>query len=162
MDETVRSHVIGASPGRGARPTAAQVIALVERAARIPDGLALLEASPLECAAVLLGVDPRTLERVRAALADPQLHEEVRLAFAHLVALRPPPRPEAPPAPVAAPRDPEALLAAAARRPGGDSLLLSAAAESAAVLFGVHPDLVLQARELAARRGLPRDPSVDA
>lgn len=132
------------------RASHAEVLALVERAARIPDGLTLLEGAPLECVAVLLGVEPRTVERVRAALEDPALraeagHHFVRLTAGHRVPASAPA--EAPPRP---PRDPQALLLAALARDGGIALLLSAAPEAAAVAFGVHPELVHRAREAAA------------
>ncbi len=127
------------------------MLALVERAASIPDGLALLERAPLECIAVLLGVEPRTIERVRVALEDPALREEAALRFARAQGRRAP-RP-APEAPAPAPSDPEALLRTARGRPEGLAHLLDAAPEAAAILFGVHPELVLRAREVAARSG---------
>jgi hypothetical protein len=131
------------------RASRAEALALVDRAAAIPDGLALLERAPLECIAVLLGVEPRAVERVRAALEDAALREEAALRFARAQGKRPAPA-AAPPVP-APPRDPEALLRAARARPGGLALLLEAAPEAAAVLFGVHPDVVERAREAAAR-----------
>jgi hypothetical protein len=126
----------------------AQVTALVEKAARISDGLVLLERAPLECVAVLLGVEPLTVERVRAALEDPAIREEAVRDFARAAAVL---RPASAPAPTrpTAPRDPEALLLAARGRDGGLALLLSAAPEAAAVAFGVHPDLVHRARDLS-------------
>jgi hypothetical protein len=137
---------------RAARASASQAeaLALVERAAAIPEGLALLERAPLECAAVLLGVDPRAVERARAALEDPALHEEASLRFERAADRRAAATPRAP-APPPAPRDPEALLAAARARGGGLAILLEAAPECAAIVFGVHPDLVHRARALAAR-----------
>jgi hypothetical protein len=101
---------------------------------------------------VLLGVAPRTIERVRVALEDPEVRDEAVRRHAEAVRLRR--APPAAPAPPPAPRDPEALLAAARSRPDGLALLLSAAAEAAAIAFGVHPDLVHGARALAAERGL--------
>jgi hypothetical protein len=125
------------------------VLALVERAARFPEGLALLEGGLLECVAVLLGVEPRTLERARAALADPALRAEAGRHHLRLTGGRrtapAAPSPEPPPPP----RDPQALLLAALAREGGVALLLSAAPEAAAVAFGVHPALVHRAREAA-------------
>jgi hypothetical protein len=130
----------------------ADVLALVERAAHLREGLALLERAPLECIAVLLGVEPRAVERVRAALEDPALHGEAVRHFNRCAATRPPEpgAPEIRPPP----RDPAALLAAARERAGGLALLLGAAPECAAIAFAVHPDLVHRARELAARAGL--------
>jgi hypothetical protein len=131
------------------RASDAEVLALVERAARVPDGLALLEGAPLECVAVLLGVEPRTVERVRAALEDPALRAEAGRHHLRLAAGRRPGADgaAAAPAPARAPRDPQSLLLAALARDGGVALLLSAAPEAAAVAFGVHPDLVHRARE---------------
>lgn len=131
-----------------ARASRAEALALVERAAAIPDGLALLERAPLECIAVLLGVEPRAIERVRAALEDPALREEAALRFARAQGRRPA---RAASAAAAAPSDPEALLRVARARAGGLALLLDAAPEAAAVVFGVHPDLVDRARAAAAR-----------
>lgn len=138
-------------PRRHAAPAAAsraEVLAVVERASRVPDGLALLERAPLECVAVLLGVEPRTIERVRVALADPATHAEAARHLAGAAGRR---RAPAAPTPAPRPRDPEALLAAARERADGLALLCSAAPETAAIAFGVHPDLVHGARALAAR-----------
>jgi hypothetical protein len=98
--------------------------------------------------AVLLGIEPLTVERVRAALEDPATRDEAASAFARASAVR---RAASPPAapPRAAPRDPAALLLAARGREDGLALLLSAAPETAALAFGVHPELVHRARELA-------------
>jgi hypothetical protein len=137
--------------------SADEVRAVVERAVALPDGLALLRDAPLECAAVLLGVDPRRLDRVRAALADPAAFSEAVRAHARAAgSRRAPAEPASGPTP---PRDPSALLDAARGREGGVAVLLEASAEVAAVVFGVHPALVHRARELAARGGpsaLPR------
>src|SRR5512143_1601434 len=97
---------------RAARESAseAEVLALVERAARIPEGLALLERAPLECAAVLLGVVPRAVERVRVALEDPALREEASLRFVRAADRRAAANPGGS-ARTPAPRDPAALVA---------------------------------------------------
>lgn len=148
-NEPAQEHRARRRAGPPSRASLDDVVALVERAARVPDGLVLLERAPLECVAVLLGVDPREIERVRAALEDPAVREEAVRAYqraagrrtATVAASSPPPRP----------RDPEALLLAARQRADGLALLLSTAPEVAAVAFGVHPDLVHGARKLAAR-----------
>jgi hypothetical protein len=139
---------------RAPRASAAEALALVERAAAIPDGLALLEHAPLECAAVLLGVDPGAVERVRAALEEPALRGEAALAFERAAGRR---RPAAGAggSPPPAPSDPAALVTAARRREGGLAVLLDAAPECAAIVFGVHPDLVHRARALLARGDPP-------
>lgn len=136
------------------RAPEAEALALVERSAGVPDALAILRQAPLECAAVLLRAEPRVVERVRAALADPALLEEAALRLARAARARPPTRAAAAGAGPGAPRDPEALLSAARARDGGLALLLDAAPECAAIAFGVHPDLVHRARE-AARRERP-------
>jgi hypothetical protein len=136
------------------RASQAEVLAAVERAAGVADGLALLDGAPLECAAVLLRLEPRTVERVRAALEDPALRAEAVRHHARLTGGRRAAPAPAAPAPVSPPRDPQSLLLAALARDGGVALLLSAAPEAAAVAFGVHPELVERAREAAG--ALPR------
>ncbi len=143
----------------GGRASDAEINDVVARAALVADGLALLEGAPLECAAVLLGVAPPAIERVRAALEDDLARAAARVLFAR-AAGRPRPAPAAEARP-AAPRDAAQLLAAANRRPGGQALLLAASAECAAIAFGVHPELVHAARELARRSGLEH-PTADA
>jgi hypothetical protein len=140
-------------------PLGVEARALVERAARLPDGLELLLGSPLECAAVLLGAPPRVVERVRALLDEPRARAEARETFARAAARDAAPR--AAPARPAPPRDPEALLLAAQGRTDGLAILLSASAECAAIAFAVHPDLVQAARDLAQRRGLVVDRPLD-
>lgn len=141
-----RAHRRPAAPPRA---TDEDVLALVERAATIPDALAVVDQAPLECVAVLLGVEPRTVERVRAALHDAALREQAALRIARAAGRRLAPSAAAAPAP--APRDPEALLRAARAREGGLALLLDAAPECAAIAFGVHPELVHAARASAGR-----------
>ncbi len=131
------------------RATDGEVFAIVERAARVRDGLALVEQAPLESVAVLLGVAPTTIERVRAALEDPALREEAALRLARAEGKRPRPTAAGPSKTAQPPRDPDALLRAARAREGGLALLLDAAPECAAVVFGVHPELVARARERA-------------
>ena len=154
-NEPALEHRARRRSGPPTRASLAEVVALVERAARVRDGFVLLERAPLECVAVLLGVEPRAIERAREALEDPAVREEavrafqgaaLRRATAAAVAAPPPP-----------PRDPEALLLAARQRAGGLALLLSASPEAAAIAFGVHPELVHGARQLAARGGAAGD-----
>lgn len=132
-----------------ARASDAEVRDAVERAARLADGFTLLEGAPLECVAILLGLEPRTVERVRAALEDPAVRADAGQHFARLAATRRAAPAGTPEAPAPRPRDPQALLLAALGRDGGVALLLSAAPEAAAVAFGVHPDLVHRARAAA-------------
>ncbi len=139
---------------RAAHPSHAteeDVRALVERAARVPDGLALLQNAPLECVAVLLGVAPRLVERVRAALEDPAVRDEAARQFTRVSGRRAAARDAAAETRPPPPRDPEQLVLAARQRADGLTLLFSAAPEAAAIAFGVHPDLVHGARAAAAR-----------
>jgi hypothetical protein len=140
-------------PHRGAhggRASDAEIAHVVHRARSVADGLALLEGAPLESAAVLLGVPPPAIERVRIALADAAARDAAER--------RAPGLPAAPAEPArAVPRDADALLAAAEGRPGGLALLLGASPECAAIGFGVHPGLVHAARDLALRRGFSQD-----
>jgi hypothetical protein len=157
VNELVATHEPNLAPRRRraapARASAAEIREVVERAARVADGLVLLERAPLECVAVLLGIEPAAVERVRTALEDPAVREEaVRHARAAAAArataapLAPAPRPL---------RGVEELLAAARARTDGLPLLLTAAPEAAAVAFGVHPELVHRAREAAGAGELP-------
>lgn len=149
------------APKRG-RASDAEIHDVVARAAGVADGLALLEGAPLECAAVLLGVAPRAIERVRTAFEDAVARDAARVLFARAAARPPAAAAAADAARPAAPRDGEQLLAAASRRPDGLALLLAASPECAALAFGVHPDLVHAARELARCRGLSQDLAPDA
>ncbi len=140
-----------AQPARADGPEMSDVI---ERAARVPDGLALLRGAPLETAAILLGVAPPAIERARASLQEPGVLASAAALLASAEAswrsaATPPPRPPSP-------RDPEQLIEAARQRADGLALLLSASPEAAAITFGVHPDLVHGARAVAARRAAPR------
>jgi hypothetical protein len=56
------------------------------------------------------------------------------------------------PAAVPAPRGAEDILREAEAYPPGIDLLTSASLETAAIAFGVHPDVVADARELLTRR----------
>lgn len=154
MPETLPTPAIPGEhrPRRHAPPCAseAEVLALVERAARVPDGLAVLEGAPLECVAVLLGVAPGVVERARAALTDPAVRAAATRHHLRLTAgRRASSGAAAPPRPAAPPRDPQSLLLVALARAGGVDVLLGAAPEAAAVAFGVHPELVLRTREAA-------------
>jgi hypothetical protein len=148
LAQRARRQQPAAAPRRAPDPALA---ALIERAAALPRGLALLHHGPLEPIAVLLSVHPGVVERARADLEDPRARAAAIALFAE-AARRHAPAVEAPPPPRRAP-DPEALVAEAARRPGGTAVLASAAVECAAISFGVHPDVVLAARALLPGRG---------
>jgi hypothetical protein len=133
-----------------ARATEAELRAMLDRAAGAADGQALLRSAPLECAAILLGVEARLLERVRVTLDRPEPGDELAAVLGAGPSRR---RPAAdPPSPRTLVRDPHQLIDAARRQADGLDVLLSAAPEAAAIAFGVHPDLVHGAREVVAGR----------
>ena len=103
------------------------------------------------------GSIPRTIERFRAALEAPGVREDAARHFARTAAERRAAGSATAAARPPAPRDPEQLILAARQRADGLTLLFSAAPEAAAIAFGVHPDLVHGAREVATSRGLAGD-----
>jgi hypothetical protein len=146
-----RSHPVRGTPAAVLDPAIQLVI---ERAAALPRGLALLHRAPLECVAVRLATHPQWIARARAALEDGAKRAAVLGCFtwaAHQGGRAPAKAQAGAPRP----RSPEELVSAADERPGGVAVLASASIEYAAIIFGVHPDLVLAARELVARRGVP-------
>jgi hypothetical protein len=129
---------------------------VVEHAAALPRGLAVLDRAPLECVAVLVGAHPGAVARARAALGSADTRAAVLDVFARAARrdadARPEPRGAAPRL-----RTPEDLLRVGSERPGGLALLEAASVECAAIAFGVHPELVLAARALLGRGGLAGD-----
>ncbi len=128
---------------------------LVGLCARVPHGLGFLHLAPAESVAVTLGVHAAVVERARAWFEAPGgrallIDEFVRAARR---ASAPPPSPPAEPR-----CDAEALVRRAGRAAPELAFLLEAPLESAAVLFGVHPDVVARAREILARRGRAGEP----
>jgi hypothetical protein len=136
------------------RQLAPEIVELVDRSAALRQGLALLHRAPLEWVAAALGMHPLIVERARACLDRRPDREFVIRAYVRALERR---RLEAPPTPGSAvpPRcGPEELVRAAERHALGVQFLLCAPLEVAAVSFTVHPDVVLRARELLARRGI--------
>jgi hypothetical protein len=126
---------------------------LVLRLARHRRGLAFLHLVDLEPAAVTLGVDARVVAQAREALATPQGRAELIAAVGRA-------RQEAPlsgaaaATPPSAPRPPRSgreLIRAAAEHAYGLEFLRDGYLESVAVVFQVHPKLVLRARALLER-----------
>jgi len=134
---------------------------IIERAAALPRGLALLHRAPLESVAVQLATHTHCVARARDALEDGETRAAALECFAWAVRRggRAPvsPQPDAP-----LPRSPEDLFRAAEERPASLAVLASASIEYAAIAFGVHPDLVFAARQLVARRGFPVTLAEDA
>ena len=134
------------------------LIDLLERAAAHPRGLAFLHLGPVESVAVTLGVDARVVDRARETFDDPLQRAEMIDEFHHamerirsaggLTARARLPI-QTPPA-LAGPAE---LIDAAEAHPLGVEFLLEASPEAVAVIFGVHPFVVHEARELLARGG---------
>jgi hypothetical protein len=134
---------------------------VIERAAALPRGLALLHHAPLESVAVQLATHAHCVARARAALEGGETRAAALEYFAW--AARQGGR-----APVSAqptaprPCSTEELFHAAEERPDGVAVLASASLEYAAIAFRVQPALVLAARQLIARRGVPVTLAEDA
>ena len=131
---------------------------LVLQLARHHRGLALLHLADLECTAVTLGVDALTVAEARDALETPegraQLIAAVRKARLEADAgSGAAPGPTAPPPP---PRTARELVRAAAEHLYGLGFLSEGNLESVAIVFHVHPNLVLRARRLLERHAALR------
>jgi hypothetical protein len=131
---------------------------LMQRSACIPYGLSLVESGMPPCVSEMLGVSAGLVLRARAALADPAARPALVGEYDDAVRRR-----EADPEAfcrqcaaegrVPTPGCPLALIREAEARPAGLEALRSTALEVAAISFGVHPFVVLGAREWLARRG---------
>ena len=141
---------IVAAAADGPEALTPDVLRLVQRAAALPNGMAVIERAPLECASILLGARPVQIEQARAALAAPLARAAAAAALARAV---PDGRGAAGAEPRPLPRTAEALVRAAERTPAALRILASASPECAAVIFSVKPALVLEARALLAARG---------
>lgn len=129
-----------------------EVLELLERSTAIPRGLAFVRRAPLDSVAVTLGVHPRVVEHACDCLDHAEARKMMIRFFANALERR---RSRMPPSPLKQEEagDPEQLLAAAEAHPLGLEFLAEAPFETAAVIFGVHPFLVLRARELLSTRG---------
>lgn len=134
-----------------------EVLSLLDRVAARPSGFQLLCRGDLESIAVLFSAHPSVVDTVRGWLGRPDARAAVVEALVHARRNRPaaggvqpaqPPVPLHPPAP-----DAEGLLAAVAGFPSGEELLFEASLETVAILFGAHPFVVSEAREILLRRG---------
>ena len=130
---------------------------LMLRSACIPYGLSLVESGMPPCVSEMLGVSAELVLRARAALADPAARPA--LVGEHERAVRR--RQEDPEAfcrqcaadgRVPTPGCPLALIREAEARPAGLETLRSTALEVAAISFGVHPFVILGARDWLSRR----------
>jgi hypothetical protein len=135
--------------GRISRQLAPAVRDAVARSAALHRGLAFLHRGPVETVATTLGVPVRVVEHARACLDGV---ERPMILEVHAVAreLMRPPRAAAPVAP--APRGPEDVLREARHHGLGLEFLVRGHLESVAVAYGVHPEVVLAARDLASAR----------
>jgi hypothetical protein len=130
---------------------------LIERLAQWPHGLGFLHLADIDTVAINLHVHPFLVARARTALETPEgrdrLIDEVRKARArHGGDLpEPPPCPDSPPCPPA-PKTAEELIGVADRHPLGLPFLEEGHPEAVAVIFGVHPNVVFEARAVLARR----------
>ncbi len=138
-----------------------EVLDLVERSSALEHGLAFVRRAPVESVAITLGVHPRVVEHACDCLDRVEERAMMIRYFARARARRRTlPPPVARVAPVATPRTAEQLIAEATRSPSGRGhslgvqFLLCAPLETAAILFRAHPDLVAEARELLAARGV--------
>jgi hypothetical protein len=135
-------------------PLTAEVRGLVARSAGLRRGLAFVHRAPPECVASALGVTVRLVEYARACL---ERGPERVLLIQEYAGARDRRRRQ-PPGSVARPppprRGPDDLARDAERHPLGVQFLLCAPFETVAITFGVHPDVVLAARDLLAARGV--------
>ncbi len=126
-----------------------EVLELLERSTAIPRGLAFVHRAPLDSVAVTLGVHPRVVEHACDCLDHAEARAMMIRYFARALERRRSRMPPAPP-PEEAATDPELLLRTAEGHPFGLEFLLHAPFETAALMFGAHPFVVLAARELLA------------
>ena len=135
-----------------------EILELLERSTAIPRGLAFVHCAPLDSVAVTLGVHPHVVEHACDCLDHAEARAMMIRFFARALERR---RSRMPPAPPReeAPADPEQLIRTAEAHPLGLEFLLHAPFETAALMFGVHPFVVLGARERLAERGIvPTEP----
>lgn len=131
-----------------------EILDLLRRAVRLPRGLALLHAAPLETAAVLLSVPPDLVLKARESLDDQAARAAVLEEWHRVHAAAPAPAfQHAAPLPAHPAPDAAAVAAEAERHPLGARFVLDAPEEAVAILFRVHPSVVIAARELLVRRG---------
>ncbi len=130
---------------------------LMQRAACLPYGLSLVEFGLPPCVSETLGVGADVVLLARAALAEPATRPALVRDY-EAAATRRERDPEAycrqceAEGRFPAPGCPLALIREAEARPSGLETLRSTALDVAATSFGVHPFVILGAREWLARR----------
>lgn len=135
----------------------AEVRDLLQRAACLPYGLALVEHGLTTCVADILGASGELVARARGALSDDATRPALVDAFAQAARWRDE-NPEAfcdrcqADGRTPTPGCPLAVIREAEKQPGGLESLRSASLEAAAVSFHVHPFVILGAREWLKRR----------
>jgi len=134
------------------------VVTVLQKLALWPDGREFFDRGPLECVAVVFGVRPAIVEQVRALLRT----AAGRARLAALESTAGPPQP--PPEPVRRlaadrPTSAEELVERARGHELGVRCLIETPVETAAVLFGVTPFLVLEARRLLHAAGIDPEAS---
>jgi len=116
-----------------------------------PGGIELLRRGHLESVSALFGTRPALVDEVRGWLGSKPQRKLLAEALLRARGRRPAGAPPATPSPVPvlppAPRSTEELLRAAREVPGGEEFLSEAPLETVAIVFGVRPALVAQARE---------------
>lgn len=157
----------------------AELAELVESGARLGHDLDFVRHAPLETVATLLGVHAHAVDRARECLGDPVRRERLVAEYARASERPGPPSsrqdgagehvgaglPGDVRAPAPASVRPIALrgraaldvIGSAEQHPLGVQFLLCAPLETVAISFGVHPDVVTDARDELARRGIGPD-----
>ena len=119
-----------------------------------PSGVQLLRQGHLESVSMLFGAHPAVVDEVRGWLSSGPQRKVVAEALSRARHRRPATASRsAPRAPVPrSPSTPQELRRAVLEVPGGEELLAQAPLETVAIIFGVRPALVAQARDLEAVR----------
>lgn len=145
---------------QGGAALPAEIQLVLDRLAERPDALELFHEGPLESAAIMLGVPPVLIARARGYLDSPERRTALTwglLEARKLVREREQrARREGESGERSAPEpitDPARLLEQLERYPAGRDFVLRGPPEALAVLFGVHPDVVLAARERLGHDG---------
>lgn len=134
---------------------------VLQKLALWPEGREFFDRGPLECVSVVFGVRPDLIEQARAILATDEGRDL-------LEALGGSPGPgNLPPEPVrplraTPPASAGELLERARRHELGVRCLVDTPVETAAVLFGASPFLVLEARRLLHEEGIDPEPAPDS
>jgi hypothetical protein len=134
----------------------AELVELIAKGAHLGHDLAFVRGAPLETVATFLGVHAHVVDHARDCLEDPDRRERIMREYVRAS--------ERPPAPVPStsrpppPNEPTDVIGHAERHPLGVQFLLCAPLETVAISFGIHPDLVSEARAHLASRGITPEP----